>query len=235
MKNNFDLQVKKIKNSFKDKRYKRKDVLGEVSFKVANNRIYGFIGPNGAGKSTTIKIIMGLLCPNKGEVLFFGKSNTDKEVRAKVGFVPEEPSLYDHLSGLEFLRFSAALAGVPRRERRKRALSLLERVGLSHAGKQRLRSYSKGMKQRLVIAQALLGDPDLIIMDEPLSGLDPVGRMEIKELIASLGKQGKTVFFSSHILSDVESICDEVAVIMDGEIKYKGSPENIEHTFREML
>lgn len=214
---------------------KRKVAINKVEVSIPKGVVFGFIGPNGAGKSTTIKILMDLLRPDEGEVFFGGKSNTDKEVRAKVGFVPEEPNLYDHLSGLEILQFSASLAEVPKKDRREKVLSLLERVGLSHAGKQRLRSYSKGMKQRLVIAQALLGDPDLIIMDEPLSGLDPVGRMEIKELIASLGKQGKTVFFSSHILSDVESICDQVAVIMDGEIKYKGSPENIEHTFREML
>jgi ABC-2 type transport system ATP-binding protein len=221
------------------KAYRKKrsweNVISKFFLSVDVGQIYGFIGPNGAGKSTTIKIAMSLIRPDKGEVLFFGKSNKDRNARSKIGFVPEEPNLYDHLTGLEFLQFSASLAELPKKDRRENALSLLERVGLSHAGKQRLRSYSKGMKQRLVIAQALLGDPDLIIMDEPLSGLDPVGRMEIKELIASLGKQGKTVFFSSHILSDVESICDQVAVIMDGEIKYTGSPENIEHTFREML
>ncbi len=228
------LQIKEV-TFFCGKLYEKIKILKGVSFEVTASSVYGFVGPNGAGKSTTIKIIIDLLRADEGKVLFFGKSNRDRSVRSKIGFVPEEPNLYDHLSGLEFLLFSGALAGVPKKERREEALHLLEQVGLTHAGKQRLRTYSKGMKQRLVIAQALLGDPELIIMDEPLSGLDPVGRMEIKDLIASLGKQGKTVFFSSHILSDVESICDEVAVIMGGEIKYKGSPENIEHTFREML
>lgn len=229
------IKLHSICKEYKSTQFQKKRIIKNISLDIASGKIYGFVGPNGAGKSTTIKIALDLIRAGAGDVNFLGMNNRMPESRSCLGFVPEEPSLYDHLSGLEFLQFSASLADVPKKDRRENALSLLERVGLSHAGKQRLRSYSKGMKQRLVIAQALLGDPDLIIMDEPLSGLDPVGRMEIKELIASIGKQGKTVFFSSHILSDVESICDQVAIIMDGEIKYTGSPENIEHTFREML
>ena len=206
-----------------------------LSFAVEEGEIFGFVGPNGAGKSTTIKILMGLIFSDKGEAKLFGIPCQNPEARSKVGFVPEQPVLYDHLSGEEFLWFAGSLYGLPQKDIIKRTEELLELVGLKEARRLKLRYYSKGMQQRLVIAQALISDPELIIMDEPLSGLDPIGRMEIMNLIKSLKEKGKTVFFSSHILHDVETVCDRVALMVKGELKFLGKPDNIEETFRESL
>ncbi|WP_461833767.1 ABC transporter ATP-binding protein [Desulfothermus sp.] len=211
------------------------EAVKDLNFTVEKKEIFGFVGPNGAGKSTTIKILMGLIFPDKGEARLFDIRCDDPVARKNVGFVPEQPVLYDHLTGEEFLCFAAELYGLSQKEIMSKVWKLLELVGLKEAGKWKLRSYSKGMQQRLVIAHALLADPELIIMDEPLSGLDPIGRMEIINLIDSLKKQGKTIFFSSHILHDVETICDRVALLIRGELKFIGKPQNIEETFRREL
>jgi len=229
------ISLKEIYKTYKKGLRQRILAVKNLTFAVEQGEIFGFVGPNGAGKSTTIKILMGLIFADKGEAKLFGIPCTHSEARAKVGFVPEQPVLYDHLNGEEFLYFAGELYGLPKKENKKRVWELLERVGLKETGKRRLRYYSKGMLQRLVIAQALIADPALIIMDEPFSGLDPIGRMEIMNLIKALKKQGKTVFFSSHILHDVETVCDRVALIIKGELKYLGRPDNIEETFRKEL
>jgi ABC-2 type transport system ATP-binding protein len=194
----------------------------EVSFEVHKNEIFGFLGPNGAGKTTTIKMLMGLIFPTGGEGTIFGKKIPSIEAKRRLGFLPENPYFYDYLSGEELLDLMGRLFGMTRAERRKRAKLLLERVGLARAGDLALRKYSKGMLQRLGIAQALINDPELVVLDEPMSGLDPIGRKEIRDLIADLRTEGKTVMFSTHILSDVELLCDRVAIVVGGTLRDSG-------------
>jgi ABC-2 type transport system ATP-binding protein len=196
----------------------RIEALKGVDLSVASNEIFGFLGPNGAGKTTTLKIITGLLKPTAGNAFIFGVPISNTHIRQKVGFLPEHPAYYNHLTGFELLDFAGGLFGIPAGERKKRAEALLERVGLKDVAAIRTNQYSKGMVQRLGIAQALVNDPELVILDEPLSGLDPMGRKEIKDIIISLKDDGKTVFFSTHILADVERICDRVAILRAGRL-----------------
>jgi len=200
-----------------------KRVLRGVSFAVRAGEIFGFVGPNGAGKTTTLKILMGLIRATSGRASVLGHDVRETEFRRHVGFLPEAPYFYDYLSGREFLRFYARVCGVPRVRRGERVETLLEWVGLADAGSARLRTYSKGMLQRVGIAQALVHDPRVVFLDEPMSGLDPIGRKEIRDLIRRLQAEGKTVFMNTHILSDVEMLCDRVAVIVQGEIHFEGS------------
>ena len=200
-----------------------KRVLHGVSFSVRAGEIFGFVGPNGAGKTTTLKILMGLIRATRGRASVLGHDVRETEFRRHVGFLPEAPYFYDYLSGREFLRFYARLGGVPRAERAARVETLLAWVGLEGAGDARLRTYSKGMLQRIGIAQALVHDPRVVFLDEPMSGLDPIGRKEIRDLIRRLQAEGKTVFMNTHILSDVEMLCDRVAIIVQGEIRFEGS------------
>ncbi|HEX9101594.1 MAG TPA: ABC transporter ATP-binding protein, partial [Polyangia bacterium] len=179
---------------------KRVRAVDDVSFTVEKNEIFGFLGPNGAGKTTTLKMLMGLIFPTRGQARIFGRPITERAVKQRLGFLPENPYFYDYLSGAELLDLMGHLFGLPRAERRRRARTLLERVGLGRAGDLALRKYSKGMLQRLGIAQALINDPALVVLDEPMTGLDPIGRKEIRDLIVSLKSEGKTVFFSTHIL-----------------------------------
>ena len=229
------ISLKEIYKTYKKGLRQRILAVKNLSFAVEQGEIFGFVGPNGAGKSTTIKILMGLIFADRGEARLFDLPCSHPKARAKVGFVPEQPALYDHLTGAEFLHFAGELYGLSKKNFTEQALKLLEKVGLKEAMDLKLRHYSKGMQQRLVIAQALIANPDLIIMDEPLSGLDPIGRMEIMDLIKSLKEEGKTIFFSSHILHDVETVCDRVALIVRGELKFLGKPDNIEETFREEI
>jgi len=201
----------------------KKRILKGVSFVVRRGEVFGFIGPNGAGKTTTLKVLMGLISPTEGSASILGHDISEDEYRKHVGYLPEHPYFYEFLTGRELLAFYAKLSGVPRAKRKARIEELLRWVGLEGAGDQRLRGYSKGMKQRVGIAQALIHDPSVVFLDEPMSGLDPVGRREIRNLILRLRSEGKTVFMNSHILSDVESICDRVAIIVQGEIRYEGS------------
>jgi ABC-2 type transport system ATP-binding protein len=203
-----------------------KRVLHGISFEVKRGEIFGFVGPNGAGKTTTLKILMGLIQASAGSAEILGSDVHETDFRKHVGFLPENPYFYDFLTGREILRFYAKLSGVPAHERDERVDTLLEWVGLAHAGDARLRTYSKGMLQRTGIAQALVHDPDVIFLDEPMSGLDPIGRMEIRNLILRLRREGKTVFMNTHILSDVEMLCDRVAVIVHGQIRYEGRIED---------
>jgi ABC-2 type transport system ATP-binding protein len=204
-------------------RLRSKRVLHGVSFAVRAGEIFGFVGPNGAGKTTTLKILMGLIRASSGRASVLGHDVRETEFRRHVGFLPEAPYFYDYLTGREFLDFYARVCGVPRARRRARIETLLEWVGLTAAGAARLRTYSKGMLQRVGIAQALVHDPQVVFLDEPMSGLDPIGRKEIRDLIRRLQVEGKTVFMNTHILSDVEMLCDRVAIIVQGEIRFEGS------------
>jgi ABC-2 type transport system ATP-binding protein len=200
-----------------------KRVLHGISFSVRQGEIFGFIGPNGAGKTTTLKVLMGLIRPSAGQASILGHDVRETAFRRHVGFLPENPWFYDFLTGREFLRFYARVSGVARGAREARIAELLAKVGLADAADQRLRTYSKGMLQRVGIAQALVHDPDVVFLDEPMSGLDPIGRKEIRDLILRLHADGKTVFMNTHILSDVEMICHRVAIIVRGRIRYEGS------------
>ncbi len=207
---------------------KPKLALKDVSFNVEPGQVYGFIGPNGAGKSTTIKVLTGLLNYESGKVLINGVSPRDVKSRTFLGYSPEQPYFYDYLSGRELLQFYGKLVGLEGKELDSRIQWALE---LLHANKdwidRRLRSYSKGMMQRVGIAQAILGKPKLLILDEPMSGLDPMGRRDVREAIQTLNRDGVTIFYSSHLLSDVESISHKVAMIVDGKIVREGSVDEI--------
>jgi ABC-2 type transport system ATP-binding protein len=193
--------------------------LKSLSLTVEPGETFGFLGPNGAGKTTTLKLLMGIIFPSAGSATILGKSFHDPEVKKRVGFLPEQPYFYDYLSAPELLDYYAQLSGVTSAGRRQRIASLLKRVGLGDAGSKHLRKFSKGMLQRVGIAQAIIHDPEVVFLDEPMSGLDPLGRHEIREMIQGLKDEGKTVFFSTHILSDAEALCDRVAVIHKGELR----------------
>jgi ABC-2 type transport system ATP-binding protein len=200
-------------------------LLRDVSFDVTAGCVFGFVGPNGAGKSTTIKVLLGAARPSAGEVELLGGSPEDRAVRARVGYLPELPSLPKTLSGRELLRLHARLAGVERIE--ARVDELFERVDLKDRGEQRIGTFSKGMQQRLLLASALLREPELLILDEPMSGLDPLGRRLVREIILDQRARGATVFFSSHILSDVEALSDEVALLVRGAVRRTGTLQDV--------
>jgi ABC-2 type transport system ATP-binding protein len=205
---------------------RRKRALHGISFGVREGEIFGFVGPNGAGKTTTLKILMGLIRASAGRASILGHDVGETAFRRHVGFLPENPYFYEYLSARETLTFYARLCGVDRASRAARVEELLEWVGLSHAADARLRTFSKGMLQRVGIAQALVHDPDAVFLDEPMSGLDPIGRVEIRDLILRLRAEGKTVFMNTHILSDVEMVCDRVAIVVKGRIRYEGAIED---------
>ncbi len=203
------------------------EALRGVSFEVQRGHIFGFVGPNGAGKTTTIRTLMGLIRPTGGSASILGEKIPSRAARYKVGFLPESPYFYDYLTVAELLDLAGRLFGVPSALRKQRADELIARVGLDRARNQSLKKYSKGMLQRAGLAQALMNDPELVVLDEPMSGLDPIGRKEVRELILSLRDQGKTVFFSTHILSDVEAITDRVAIIARGKLQAHGTPSEL--------
>lgn len=193
--------------------------LDNLTLEVRRGEIFGFLGPNGAGKTTTLKLLMSLIFPTSGAARILGKPIDDVQTRARIGYLPENPYFYDYLSGRELLAYTAALFGLPRETASKRSEELLSLVGLAgEPADRQLRKYSKGMVQRIGIAQALVNDPEVVFMDEPMSGLDPIGRREVRDLLLSLRRQGKTVFFSSHILSDVEALCDRAAILNRGKL-----------------
>lgn len=204
-----------------------KTALRGVDIQIEENEIFGYLGPNGAGKTTTIKAILGLIRHNSGRIKMFGKPFSQIELKQNLGYLPENPYFYTYLTAEETLDFYAQLFNIPKKERRKRTTELLERVGMTKARNQVLRNFSKGMLQRIGIAQALINDPKLVILDEPMSGLDPIGRKEVRDIILDLKDEGKTIFFSSHILSDVEMICDRVAIISQGQIIQTGVLEEM--------
>ncbi len=198
---------------------KKVRALDRLDLEVRRGEIFGFLGPNGAGKTTTLKLLMRLIYPTQGGARILGRSVDDAATRARIGYLPENPYFYDYLSGRELLEYTAALFGVPAEQAKARGKELLGMVGLdSDRADRQLRKYSKGMLQRIGIAQALVNDPEIVFMDEPMSGLDPIGRREVRDLLLSLRGQGKTVFFSSHILSDVEAMCDRAAILSHGKL-----------------
>jgi ABC-2 type transport system ATP-binding protein len=201
---------------------RRVEAVRAVSFDVRRGEIFGFLGPNGAGKTTTLKMLMGLIFPSAGRAELLGLPVPDRSAQARVGYLPESPYFYDYLTPEEFLDFVGALCDVPAAERRARGDRLIARVGLDHARGRPLRKFSKGMLQRIGIAQALMGDPELVILDEPMTGLDPLGRKEVRDLILELRDEGKTIFFSTHILPDVEMTCDRVAIVVAGTLRSVG-------------
>jgi len=189
-----------------------------LDLEVAENEVFGYVGANGAGKTTTIKSLVGLLQPDGGEAWILGRPAAEASARAELGYAPENPCFYEYLTARETLDFYARLFGLDRLTRRKRAGELLERVGLAGAADRRVRQFSKGMVQRLGLAQALVNDPRVLILDEPMTGLDPVGRHDVRGLILDLKARGRTIFFSSHILSDVEALCDRAAILHEGRM-----------------
>lgn len=203
------------------------EILHGVSFEVKKGEVFGFIGPNGAGKTTTLKTILGIIEPTSGSIEIFGKSPKDKEVQKRVGFMPENTYLYKYLTGDEFLDFSASFYKLDKNTLSERKNWILAKVGLEKARNKKLSTYSKGMLQRIGIAQAILHDPELIFLDEPMSGLDPIGRKLIKDLLIELKNDGKTLFLNSHILPDVEVICDRFAIIAGGHILATDEMKNL--------
>jgi ABC-2 type transport system ATP-binding protein len=218
------IEVTNLRKTFRTPlRRKLVEAVRGLSFSVEPGEVYGFLGPNGAGKTTTIRMLMGLIRPTGGSAKIFDEPIGTREARARLGFLPEAPYFYEFLTVTELLDFTGRLFGLDAAIRRERAGRLIEQVGLEHARHQRLKSYSKGMLQRAGIAQALVNDPDLLVFDEPMGGLDPVGRKEVRDIILELRAQQKTIFFSSHILADVESVADRVAILARGELVDSGS------------
>ena len=211
-------------------RKRAKLALQPLHLTVEEGEIFGFLGPNGAGKTTTLKMLMGLVFPTAGTARILDHEWNDPEVKAQIGFLPEQPYFYDYLTAHELLEYYAQLSGVPGKERKRRVEEVLQRVGLTDIKGVQLRKFSKGMLQRAGIAQAILHNPKLVFFDEPMSGLDPLGRREVRDLMEQLKQEGKTVFFSTHILSDAEALCDRVAIIHQGELRGVGAVADLTST-----
>jgi ABC-2 type transport system ATP-binding protein len=222
------IQVDKLAKTYRTPfRRQKVEALRGVSFEVRKGEIFGFLGPNGAGKTTTIRVLMGLIHATGGSASILGHPLPSRAARARLGFLPESPYFYDYLSVAELLDLAGRLFGLDRATRKKRADELIDKVGLTAARSQSLKKYSKGMLQRAGLAQALMNDPDLVVLDEPMSGLDPIGRKEVRDLILELRDRGKTVFFSTHILADAEAIADRIAIVAGGEIRSQGVPDEL--------
>ena len=204
-----------------------KRALDRLNLRVEAGEVFGLLGPNGAGKTTTLKLLFRLIFPTSGTARILGKPLDDLSVRSRVAYLPENPAFYDHLTAQEFLIYVTSLFGLPAAEQRRRPAELIDQLGLSSSRNIPLRKFSKGMIQRLGIAQALINDPDVVFLDEPMSGLDPIGRREVREVILRLKERRKTVFFSTHILSDAETLCDRVAVLNHGGLQGCGELNNI--------
>jgi ABC-2 type transport system ATP-binding protein len=203
---------------------KKRKSLEDLSMQVQTGEVFGFLGPNGAGKSTTIKLLMRLIFPTSGTARILGKSIEDVSMHQNVGYLPEQPYFYDYLTAAELLDYFARFHGLESTDRHERVARILRKVGLETAKKIQLRKYSKGMLQRAGLAQAILHDPQVVVLDEPMSGLDPLGRREVRDIILELKKEGRTVLFSTHILSDAEMLCDRVGVIVGGRLRGVGTP-----------
>jgi ABC-2 type transport system ATP-binding protein len=221
-----------IENLTKDYPYgflhlKKKRSLEGLTLSVDDGEVFGFLGPNGAGKSTTIKLLMRLIFPDAGTAQILGKPISDVEMHRDIGYLPEQPYFYDYLTAAELLDYFARFYDFSASERQERVQRMLKKVGLETAGKIQLRKYSKGMLQRVGLAQAILHDPKVVILDEPMSGLDPLGRREVRDIILELKREGRTILFSTHILSDAEMLCDRVGVIVGGRLRGVGAPQEI--------
>lgn len=201
--------------------------VNNIDFNIRQGQVFGLLGPNGSGKSTTVKMILGLLYPNRGMLKVFGEEPRDVDMKSRIGYLPEETYLYKYLTAMETLDFFGALFGLSADKRRERSMQLLDMVGLSHAVNRPVGEFSKGMARRIGLAQALINDPDLVILDEPTSGLDPIGCREVKDVIRLLASRGKTVILSSHLLADVQDVCDEVVILYGGKIRASGELQEI--------
>jgi ABC-2 type transport system ATP-binding protein len=225
------IEIQGLEKSYKTGFFhnKLKRGLQPLNLTVEDGEVFGCLGPNGAGKTTTLKLLLGLVFPSGGTAKILGCDLQDISVKRFIGFLPEQPYFYDHLTPLELLDYYAQLSGVDSSERKRKVDKALARVGMSDSGTIQLRKFSKGMLQRVGIAQAIVHDPKLILLDEPMSGLDPVGRREVRDLVQELNEEGKTIFFSTHILSDAETLCDRVAVLNKGELKGIGIVAELLH------
>lgn len=201
--------------------------LKELNLKVGRGEIFGLLGPNGSGKTTTIKLLLGLIFPTRGEARVLGQPAHDVQVKHRIGFLPEESYLYRFLNAEETLDFYGEIFEIPRKERRRRADQLIERLGLQSARKRPIKEYSKGMARRIGFAQALINNPEVLFLDEPTSGLDPIGAREMKDLILDLKKEGKTILLSSHLLADVEDVCDRIAILHLGSLRKMGEVRDL--------
>jgi ABC-2 type transport system ATP-binding protein len=206
---------------------KKKKSLEDLSMQVEDGEVFGFLGPNGAGKSTTIKLLMRLIFPSSGTARILGKSIDDVSMHKNIGYLPEQPYFYDYLTAAEVLDYFARFHGLTASDRQERVAKMLKKVGLETAKKIQLRKYSKGMLQRVGLAQAILHEPQVVVLDEPMSGLDPLGRREVRDIILELKRAGKTVLFSTHVLSDAEMLCDRVGVIVGGKLRGVGAPRDL--------
>jgi ABC-2 type transport system ATP-binding protein len=217
------LRTEKLSKTFEvGVRRKRVQAVKDLDLAVQDGEIFGFVGPNGAGKTTTIKMLMGLIFPTSGRAFIYDAPIPSAEAKRRIGYLPENPSYYEFLTGREALTFFGRLSGVDGGAMSGRVGELLELVGLTDAADRQIRKYPKGMQQRLGIAQALVGDPSFVVLDEPMSGLDPIGRKDVRDLILELRRRGKTVLFSTHILPDVEALTDRVGVILGGQLRDVG-------------
>lgn len=227
-------KVTNVSKSFRPDFYKKPvQVLKSVNFQINEGRFVGFIGPNGAGKTTTIKCMMQFIFPDRGDVSFFEQSDLI-EAKRKIGFLPERPYFQEFLSAIEFLKLHWNLSGLKPADFQKRADEVLEQVRLTHAKHKKLRDYSKGMLQRIGIAQALLASPQFLILDEPMSGLDPDGRILIKDILKSFKQKKMTVLMSSHLLEDVEELCDDLIILHKGETLFNGAISEFKHNFNSL-
>jgi ABC-2 type transport system ATP-binding protein len=238
------LKTQKLRVEYRsrDLRQATKVALNGLDLEVRAGEVFGFLGPNGAGKTTTMNVLLGFVPPTSGEASLFGIDVRQPIARQRIGYLPELTYYYKFLTAEELLRFYAKIFGLTRAETDQRITNLLKLVELEHAAKRPIKSYSKGMQQRVGLAQSLINNPDLLILDEPTSGLDPLGRMKVREIIQRLKDEGKTVFFSSHELGEVEAICDRVAIVHQGELKTVGTvaeisagAENLEKAFLKIV
>lgn len=211
------IEIKNVSKTYGDQK-----AVNNLSLSISKGSVFGFLGPNGAGKTTTIKMLTGINSPDEGKIEIDGRSPEISSVREKIGFKPEEPHFYDYLTGLEFMKFAGHLFEKSYKKTEIEYLEIMKTAGIYDARNKIVKNYSKGMRQRLGFAQATINDPEYIFLDEPLEGLDPIGRRELKDMVIQLKSQGKTIFFNSHILSDIEILCDKIGVIHQGELIYAG-------------
>jgi ABC-2 type transport system ATP-binding protein len=217
------IRVERLSKEFRQGFFMRRVLaVKDVSFQVERGDIFGFLGPNGAGKTTTIKVLTGLIRPTAGRAELFGETAPSRRALARIGFLPENPYVYPYLTPSEFVQLCGRLSGLSGRAARDRTKQVLQQVGVAYAADRAVRRLSKGMLQRTGLAAALVADPELLILDEPMSGLDPVGRKEVRDLIVDERRRGRTIFFSTHILNDVETLCDRVAILRKGEVVVSG-------------
>ena len=222
------LKITDLHKSFKTGFFlKKKKILKGINLEVEQGEVFGYLGPNGAGKTTTIKCLLGLIFPERGEIRILGQPYLSLPAKERIGFLPENPYFYDYLTASEFLEFYSQLYKIDPNQKEDRIQTLIRLVGLEKSAHLQLRKFSRGMLQRIGLAQTLLNEPSIVFLDEPLGGLDPLGRKEIRDIIIRLGNEGKTVFLSSHILQDIEMICDRVAIIVNGEIINAGTLQDL--------